>query len=339
MNEVGTKIGQQSIGFSQPPVIICGANIVGPEEGEGPLAAHFDWILDDTLFGEKTWEMAESKMLRETAKLVMEQVNLQPQDIDMFLAGDLLNQIISANFAARRLEMSFLGLFGACSTFAEAFLVGGMVVDGGFAQRVILGASSHHLSSERQFRFPVEQGVQRPATAQWTVTGSGVVLLEAQGEGPCLTQGTIGKVIDLGVSDLNNMGAAMAPAAADTILTHFQDTGTGPDSYDLIVTGDLGRVGYDALVELLKRRGYNLGDQLQDCGLLIYDLDRQDMHAGGSGCGCSAAVFTGYFLPKLKEKQYQNLLFVATGALMSPISSQQGESIPAIAHAIVVSTV
>jgi stage V sporulation protein AD len=338
VSEVGTKIGQQSIGFSQPPVITSGANIVGPEEGEGPLAEYFDWILDDTLFGERTWEMAERKILEETAKLALEQVNLQPQDIDMFLAGDLLNQIISANFAARGLEIPFLGLFGACSTFAEAFLLGGMLVDGGFAQRVILGASSHHLSSERQFRFPVEQGVQRAPTAQWTVTGSGVVLLEAQGEGPCLTQGTIGKVVDLGISDLNNMGAAMAPAAADTILAHFQDTGTNPDSYDLIVTGDLGSVGHDLLVQLLKRRGCNPGDKLQDCGLLIYDIERQDMHAGGSGCGCSAVVFTGYFLQKLREKQYQNLLFVATGALMSPISCQQGESIQAIAHAIVVSS-
>ncbi|MDD2555351.1 MAG: stage V sporulation protein AD [Syntrophaceticus sp.] len=335
---MGTKIGQQSIGFSQPPVIACGANIVGPEEGEGPLASCFDWILDDTLFGEKTWEMAERKMLEESAKLALQQANLQPQDIDLFLAGDLMNQTISANFAARGLEIPFFGLFGACSTFIEAFLLGGMLVDGGFAQRVILGSSSHHLSSERQFRYPVEQGVQRPPTAQWTVTGSGVVLLEAQGEGPCLTQGTVGKVVDLGISDLNNMGAAMAPAAADTILTHFQDTGTGPDSYDLIVTGDLGSVGYDALVQLLKRRGCNPGNKLQDCGLLIYDLDRQDMHAGGSGCGCSATVFTGLFLQKLREKQYQSLLFVATGALMSPISCQQGETIPAIAHAIVVSS-
>lgn len=335
---MGNKRGQQSVIFSQPPVITSGANIVGPEEGEGPLASYFDWILDEMLFGEKTWEMAERKMLEESAKLALQKIQLQPQDVDFFLAGDLMNQIISANYTARGLEIPFFGLFGACSTFVEAFLLGGMLVDGGFARRVLLGSASHHLSAERQFRFPVEQGVQRSATAQWTITGSGVLVLESDGEGPRVIKGTVGKVVDLGISDTNNMGAAMAPAAADTILTHFQDTGTNPDSYDLIVTGDLGSVGQAALMQLLKQRGYDPGKKLQDCGLLIYDTCKQDMHAGGSGCGCAAAVFSGLFLQKLREKQYQNLLFVATGALMSPISCQQGESIPAIAHAIAVSS-
>lgn len=335
---MGNKSGRQSINFSQPPVITSAANIVGPEEGEGPLVSYFDWILDDVLFGEKSWEMAERKILEESAKLALQKINLQPQDVDFFLAGDLMNQIISANYTARGLEIPFFGLFGACSTFVEALLLGGMLVEGGFAQRVLLGSVSHHLSAERQFRFPVEQGVQRSPTAQWTTTGSGAIVLESAGDGPRVNKGTVGKVVDLGISDVNNMGAAMAPAAADTILSHFQDTGTNPDSYDLIVTGDLGSVGQKALLQLLKQRGCDPGEKLKDCGLMIYDTCKQDMHAGGSGCGCSAVVFTGLLLQKLREKQYQNLLFVATGALMSPISCQQGETIPAIAHAIAVSS-
>jgi stage V sporulation protein AD len=335
---MGKKCGQQSINFSQPPVITSGANIVGPEEGEGPLASGFDWILDDPLFGEKSWEMAECKMLEESAKLALQKIELQTQDVDFFLAGDLLNQIISSNYAARGLEIPFFGLYGACSTFVEALLLGSILIDGGFAQRVLLSSSNHHLSAERQFRHPVEQGVQRLATAQWTTTASGALVLEMQGEGPRVNRGTVGKVVDMGVSDVHNMGAAMAPAAADTILTHFQDTETNSDSYDLIVTGDLGSVGQAALVDLLKQRGLDLEEKLQDCGLLIYDTGKQDMHAGGSGCGCAAAVFTGLLLQKLREKQYQNLLLVATGALMSPIISQQGESIPAIAHAVAVTS-
>jgi len=334
---MGNKCGEQSVSFSQPLVITSGANIVGPEEGKGPLASYFDLILDDMLFGEKSWETAERKMLEESAKLALRKINLQPQDIDFFLAGDLMNQIISANFAARSLGIPFFGLFGACSTFAEAILLGGILIDGGFARRVLLSSSSHNLSAEKQFRFPVEQGVQRSPTAQWTTTGSGAVVLETEGEGPRVSKGTVGKVLDLGVTDANNMGAAMAPAAADTILRHFQDTGTSPESYDLIVTGDLGKVGQKALLQLLRQRGCDPGDKMRDCGLLIYDLAAQDMHAGGSGCGCSAAVFTGFLLKKLREKEYQNLLFVATGALMSPLSCQQGETIPAVAHAVAVS--
>ncbi len=334
---MGKKLGQQSISFSQPPVITSGAAIVGPEEGAGPLAQYFDWVLDDTLFGEKSWEMAERKMLEESAKLALKKIDLQPQDADFFLAGDLLNQIVCANYSARGLEIPFFGLFGACSTFVEAALLGSMMVDGGFANRVLMGSSSHHLTAERQFRFPVEQGVQRPATGQWTVTASGALVLETQGDGPRIICGTVGKVVDMGISDMNNMGAAMAPAAADTLLAHFEDTGTQPDSYDMIVTGDLGKVGQKLLIELLKKRGCDPGTKLNDCGIMFYDTDQQDMHAGGSGCGCAAAVFSGYFLPKLREQEYKNILLIATGALMSPITCQQGESIPSIAHAVVVS--
>jgi stage V sporulation protein AD len=305
-------------------------------EGDGPLAAQFDWIMDDTLFGETTWERAESKMLRETAKLALRKINWQPQDVDFFLAGDLLDQIISANFAARGIEVPFLGLFGACSTFSEAIMVGSMLIDGGFAARVLLSSSSHHNTAERQFRFPIEQGVQRPPVAQWTVTGSGALALADQGEGPVVTMGTAGKVIDLGIVDPNNMGAAMAPAAADTLISHFQDTGTKPSTYDLILTGDLGTVGSDALKNLMRMRGYLLEDNYYDCGMLIYDLAGQDVHAGGSGCGCAASVFTGSIWRQLRAGRYRKVLLASTGALMSPTSSQQGETIPGIAHAVVV---
>ncbi|HAA90431.1 MAG: Stage V sporulation protein AD [Thermoanaerobacterales bacterium 50_218] len=333
---MGSKVGQHSISFSRPPVITVGTTIVGPIEGKGPLAQTFDWILEDLLFGEKSWEKAERKMLQESAKLALKKRNLQEQDVDFFLAGDLLNQTVSSNYAARCLGIPFWGLFGACATFVEAMLLGSMIIDGGFASKVLLAASSHHNTAERQFRFPTEQGNQRPMTSQWTVTGSGALLLEDNGEGPRITLGTVGKVVDLGISDVNNMGAAMAPAAASTLISHFQDTGTGPNSYDLILTGDLGKVGREVLKELLKKRGYLVEDNLNDCGLLIYDLEKQDMHAGGSGCGCCAVVFSGLLLSQLREKQFHKVLLVATGALMSPAIVQQGETIPGIAHAVVI---
>jgi stage V sporulation protein AD len=333
---MGQKLGRQSFRFTRPPVIAAAANIVGPMEGDGPLAAQFDWIMDDTLFGEPTWERAESKMLRESAKLALRKINWQPQEIDFFLAGDLLNQIISANFAARGIEAPFLGLFGACSTFAEAIMIGSMLIDGGFAARVLVASASHHNTAERQFRFPIEQGAQRPPFAQWTVTGSGALALADQGEGPVVTMGTAGKVVDLGISDPSNMGAAMAPAAADTLISHFQDTGTAPEDYDLILTGDLGTVGSDALKDLMRMRGYLLDGNYFDCGTLIYDPAKQDVHAGGSGCGCSAVVFTGSIWKQLNEGRYRKVLLMATGALMSSTSSQQGETVPGIAHAVVV---
>ena len=333
---MGQKLGKQSFCFTKPPVIAAAANIVGPMEGDGPLAAQFDWIMEDILFGELTFERAESKMLRESAKLALRKINWQPQEIDFFLAGDLLNQIISANFAARSIEAPFLGLFGACSTFAEAIMIGSMLIDGGFAARVLVASGSHHNAAERQFRFPIEQGVQRPPFAQWTVTGSGALALADQGQGPVVTRGTAGKVVDLGIADPNNMGAAMAPAAADTLINHFQDTGSAPSDYDLILTGDLGTVGSEALKNLMKMQGYLLEGNYCDCGTLIYDLARQDVHAGGSGCGCSSVVFTGSIWKQLNQGRYRKVLLEATGALMSPTSSQQGETIPGVAHAVVV---
>lgn len=334
--EIEKKVGQQSICFDKTIAITSSATVVGSMEGQGPLADNFDWVMDDLLFGEQSWEKAECKMLRESAKLALRKVNLQEKDVDYFLAGDLLNQLISANYAARGIATPFFGLFGACSTFVEAMLLAGILIDGGFARRVLIASSSHHNTAERQYRYPTEQGVQRPPYAQWTVTGSGSLLLEESGNGPKITMGTVGKVIDMGMTDVNDMGSAMAPAAADTILSHFQDTGTNPDCYDLILTGDLGAVGSNALINLMKQRGYLLGKNYKDCGILIYDLERQDAHAGGSGCGCSAAVFSGYILRQLWEKKYRKILFVATGALMSPTIAQQGETIPGIAHAVVV---
>lgn len=330
------KLGQQSVCFTKSIGITSSATVVGVMEGRGPLSHTFDWIIEDLLFGEQSWEKAECKMLRESAKLALRKANLQENDVDYFLAGDLLNQLISANYAARGISIPFFGLFGACSTFVEAILLGGILIDGGFAKRVLIASSSHHNTAERQYRYPTEQGVQRPPSAQWTVTGSGALLLEEKEGVPRVTMATIGKVIDMGLTDVNDMGSAMAPAAADTIISHFQDTGTNPGSYDLILTGDLGAVGSSVLLRLMKQRGYLLEENHQDCGLLIYDLEKQDVHSGGSGCGCSAVVFSGYILQQLWEKKYKKVLFVATGALMSTTSVQQGESIPGIAHAVVV---
>jgi stage V sporulation protein AD len=357
---MGEKVGRQSFRFHKPPLIAAAASIVGPLEGQGPLSGSFDWILDDILFGEPTWERAESKTLRETAKLALRKANLQPREIDFFLAGDLLDQIISANFAARGLDIPFIGMFGACATFAETMQVGGMLIDGGFAKRVVLASSSHHHTAERQFRFPIEQGVQRPPCAQWTATASGALVLTEEGSvatgsasgpgtasepgavsgpGARITLGTAGKVIDQGIADPNNMGAAMAPAAADTLISHFQDTGAKPGDYDLILTGDLGLVGSAALKEMMRMHGYLLEENYQDCGMLIYDLAKQDVHAGGSGCGCAAAVFAGCIIDRIRKGTCRRVLLAATGALMSPTSSQQGETIPCIAHAVMIEAV
>lgn len=335
MNNAVKKKGVQSIAFQNPPVITNWASMVGPMEGQGPYGNEFDWVLEDYLFGEETWEKAEAKMLRETVKMVVGKANLQLDSIEVLLAGDLLNQIISANFAARELKIPFLGLYGACSTMAEGMALGAMLIDGGFYHTLAVGVTSHHYTAERQFRFPTEQGTQRVPSAQWTVTGCGALIMQAQGSGPRVTAATVGKVVDLGQSDVNDMGGAMAPAAADTIVTHFKDMGRTPDYYDLVITGDLGKYGMALLESLCVKFDYPLGKRLTDCGVIIYD-PRQDAHAGGSGCGCSAAMFCGPFLNRMANRQYNKLLLVATGALMSPTTSFQGESIPCIAHAVAV---
>jgi len=330
----GRRIGKQTVKLQNPVNAVSAAAIVGPKEGKGPLGRYFDMIIDDELWGETSWEKAESKLTKETFSKIVTKARKSNNEINCIIAGDLLNQCIASSFGLREAGVSFLGIYGACSTMAQSIGIGAMMVDGGFADNVVCITSSHFCSAEKQFRFPLELGSQRPPTAQWTVTGAGGVLLSNQGTGPCITYVTTGKIVDMGIKDANNMGAAMAPAAADTIITHFRDTGLAPESYDLIVTGDLGIVGKSICDDLIKRQGYYISDRYNDCGVMIYDRERQDAHAGGSGCGCSASVLGGFLYGEMTKGSLNNILFVATGALLSPTSTQQGESIPCIAHAV-----
>ncbi|MDD2554698.1 MAG: stage V sporulation protein AD [Desulfotomaculaceae bacterium] len=328
-------MGMQTIAFQSPPVIISTGSVVGSREGDGPLAGTFDKVVADTYYGEKTWEKAEQRMMFDSMKKALQKANLQENDIDFMLAGDLLNQIISSTFTARSLGIPFLGLYGACSTMYESLAVGAMMIGGGFADRVLAGTSSHYCTAERQYRFPVEQGTQRPMTAQWTVTGAGSMILAKEGSGPVITHATIGRVIDMGQGDSQDMGAAMAPAAADTIARHFMDTGRTPEDYDLIITGDLATYGKRLTEELLKQKGYDISKRYTDCGILIYS-GSQDVHAGGSGCGCSAVVTCGYLMELLNSGRYRRILGIGTGALLSSCSLQQGETVPGIGHAVVI---
>lgn len=330
----GKRNGKQTVKFMNPPSIVSTASIVGPKEGQGPLRLYFDAVIDDEMWGEKSWEKAESKLVRETFSRILKKAGKSPGKVNYLIAGDLLNQCIASSFGLRESEIPFFGVFGACSTMAESMSLGSMLIDGGFADNVVCMTSSHFCSAEKQFRFPLELGSQRCPTAQWTVTGSGGALLSNQGTGPYVTYVTTGKIVDMGIKDANNMGAAMAPAAADTILTHFKDTGLMPGFYDLIVTGDLGLLGKNICEDMLKEEGYDISDRYNDCGLMIFDRERQDVHMGGSGCACSAAVFTGYICQEMSKGTFKNVLFVPTGALLSTTSSQQGESIPCIAHAV-----
>ena len=330
------RLGKQTIKLLDPPSIIATHSIVGPKEAKGPLAHCFDYLIDDDYFGEDSWEKAESKMIKEAVMAAIKKSGIDIGSIDYFFAGDLLNQIISSSFAARNLQIPFLGLYGACSTMAESISIGSMLIDGGFADNVVCATSSHFSSAERQYRLPLEQGGQRPPYSQWTVTGSGATVLSKTGEGPYITHVTTGKVVDFGIKDANNMGAAMAPAAVDTISAHFNETKRSPGYYDLIITGDLATIGKEITIELLKKEGYYVESIYNDCGCLIFDNIKQDTHAGGSGCGCSAVVLNGYLYKEMKKKRLNKILFIATGALLSPISSWQGESIPSIAHAIAI---
>lgn len=328
------RLGKQTVKLQNPPSIVSTGSIVGPKEGEGPLRLYFDAIIDDEMWGEKSWEKAESKLVRETLGRILTKANKTPNDVNYIIAGDLLNQCIAANFGLRESSIPFFGVFGACSTMAESVSIGSILIDGGFADNVVCLTSSHFCTAERQFRFPLELGSQRPPTAQWTVTGAGGVLLSNQGTGPYIGHITTGKIVDMGIKDANNMGAAMAPAAVDTILTHFQDTGLTPQSYDMIVTGDLGALGKQICDELLKEEGYDVGDRYNDCGLMVFDREKQDAHCGGSGCGCSAVTLAGYIYSEMTKGNLNNVLFAATGALLSSVSAQQGDSIPSIAHAV-----
>lgn len=333
------RLGKQTVVLENPPSIISTATIVGPKEGDGPLKDYFDLVLADDLWGEESWEKAEAKLQQEAVNLALKNAKLVPSQVDYLFAGDLLNQIISSSYAARQLKIPFFGLYGACSTKTESLSLGAMAIDGGFADTVVCVTSSHFSTAERQFRFPLEHGNQRPPTAQWTVTGSGASVLSSNGNGPYITHLTTGRIIDPGISNANNMGPAMAPAAADTIIQHFKDTGFKPDDYDIIITGDLATVGKDIAEELIIKEGYDVSNVFMDCGVEIFDAERQDTHAGGSGCGCSAVVFAGYLYKALKAGKLKRIMLVSTGALLSPTIIQQGESIPGIAHAVTISNV
>ena len=327
-------LGKQTVRLSHPPSIAAGACVVGKKEGEGPLRQWFDYISEDSYFGEKTWEKAESAMLRQCFSLACDKAKIAPSDVDFLFAGDLLNQCAGSSFALRDSGRPIFGLYGACSTMGESLSLAAMTVDGGYADFAAAMTSSHFCSAERQFRFPLEYGGVRTPTAQWTVTGAGALILSAEGPGPYVTHVTTGRIVDAGITDANNMGAAMAPAAYETIRTHFEDTGRTPDYYDAIVTGDLGMVGQDILRDLFRKDGVDLGILYMDCGMLIFDAAAQDVHAGGSGCGCSASVLCGHLLHCMTENRWPRLLFCATGALMSTTTAQQGESIPGVCHAV-----
>ena len=299
----------------------------------GPLSKYFDQTLDDEFWGEKTWEKAESKIIKETVNTVINKSGIPADEIDCMFAGDLLNQCISSSFGLRELSIPFFGVFGACSTFVESLSLGAIAVEG-FAENVLCATSSHFCSAEKQFRFPLELGNQRPPTSQWTVTGSGAAIVSKNGQGPYITHITPGKIVDMGIKDANNMGAAMAPAFADTLVAHFLDTGRNPSYYDAIISGDLGHIGKEIAIDIAKSQGYNIKSNYNDCGVLIFDKNAQDTHSGGSGCACCGTVFSGYFFKQLRDKKIKKILLIATGALMNSTSSQQGESIPGIAHAI-----
>ena len=331
------KLGRQTVALAHPPSVAGHANVVGKKEGEGPLADSFDQINQDDSFGEKTWEKAETAMQKLALSSALDKAGLSASALDYILAGDLLNQCIGSGFAVRGQDVPFFGLYGACSTMAESLSLAALLVDGGFAAHAAAMTSSHFCSAERQYRTPLEYGGQRTPTAQWTVTGAGAAILAREGPGPYVTHCTLGKITDKGITDTNNMGAAMAPAAYDTISTHLKDTGRAPSYYDLIVTGDLGNLGSELLLELLRQDGLELSNHT-DCGMLIFDPQSQDVHCGGSGCGCAASVLTGYLLNGMREGKWNNILFCPTGALHSPTSAFQGESVPGICHAIAIST-
>jgi len=328
------RLGGQTITFPTSPSVLGFATIVGQKEGEGPLGSFFDTIEADQMFGTTTWEKAESAMVSKTIAKCIEKSNISQDQINYILSGDLLNQCAGSNFGLRDTGIPYLGIFGACSTMAEGLSIGSMIVDGGFADKIMAVAGSHFCSAERQFRYPLEYGGQRPPSAQWTVTGCGAVIL-GHGEGPYITHVTTGRIEDKGIKDANNMGAAMAPAFVSTLKAHFEDTGRTPTDYDLILSGDLGLIGKQIATELMQKDGYDIRPNYNDCGVMIFDCKTQDTHAGGSGCGCSASVLCGNILPRLKSKELARVLFIATGALMSPTTTQQGESIPSIAHAVV----
>ena len=330
------RLGKSSIAFDNPPSITASSSVAGVKEGEGPLRNCYDEILNDDLYEEKTWEKAESKLQKSAVYHLLRKADMKADAVDYIFAGDLLNQCTGSHYAMKDMGIPFFGLYGACSTMAESSSLAAMAIDGGYADNCIAITSSHFCSSEKQYRFPLEYGGQRPPTSQWTVTGSGALMISSHGNGPYITHATTGKIIDMGISDANNMGAAMAPAAVDTITAHFKDTGFSPSDYDMIITGDLAQIGSDITRDLLCSSGFDVAKNYFDCGNLVFDAQAQDVHSGGSGCGCSAIVFCGHIMDKIKKGELERVLFVGTGALMSPLNLLQGENIPGIAHAITV---
>lgn len=327
------KYGKQSIFFHNPPHILAFASTAGNKEADGPFGKKFDITTNDVYWGEKTWEKAESKFVKEALIKALEKGNLNSDDVDYIFAGDLLNQCVGTSYGLKDFKIPYIGLFGACSTIGLSIKLAAMAIDGGFAKTAAASTSSHFCSAERQFRFPLEYGGQRPPSAQWTVTGSACVIVDSNYGSVRIECATSGKIVDLGITDANNMGAAMAPAAVDTMSVHFNDTKRTPQYYDAIFTGDLGRVGKAIVVDLMQKRGYDLSKNYFDCGELIFDAS-QDTHAGGSGCACSGLILCAHILPEMIKGNLKKVLFMPTGALMSPTIVQQGESISGVAHAL-----
>jgi stage V sporulation protein AD len=342
-NNQTKMVGKQSILYQNPPCILSAASIAGKKEGEGPLGSLFDVIEEDPLVGKKTWEEAESELMKKAAQKALEKAGLTNTDIRYLIGGDLLGQLIATSFGVGELDIPMLGIYGACSTMGEAMTIGSILVEGGFADRVIAITSSHFAGAEKQFRFPLDYGNQRPYSASWTVTGSGAVIIGDKSLAPKMDKAqivikgvTIGKIVDYGLKDSMNMGAAMAPAAFETIKQNLEDLGVQPSYYDKIITGDLGYVGKNILIDLLKEKNYDISGNHMDCGIEIFDKNNQDTHAGGSGCGCSAITFAGYILKQLQEGAWKRVLFIPTGALLSQVSFNEGNSVPGIAHAVIV---
>lgn len=323
----------RTIYFKNSPTIIGTCSCAGPKESTGAIGKFVDFKSADDMFGEKTFEKAETKMFYTAVKGVMDKLKLKDDDLDVFIAGDLLNQIVSATFTARNLDFGYLGVYNACATFTESLIVGSVLVDGGYVSKALCGTSSHFSSAERQYRYPLELGCTRPPLSQWTVTGAGACVLAKKSNGIKITCATIGKVVDFGVTDANNMGAAMAPSACDTIAKFFKDTGYLPEDFDLIVTGDLGTFGTRVVKDLLWEKGYDIRSRHVDCGELVYNIDERE-YQGGSGAGCSSLVFSSYLYRKMTDGELKRILLVSTGALLSTLTTQQGESIPGIAHAV-----
>ncbi len=339
------KLGKASMKPEQPVYILNSASVVGTKEGQGPLGLLFDKVGEEDMFGCATWEDAESTLQKEAIGLALDKAELKPEDISFIFAGDLLGQSIATSFGISTFQIPLLGVYGACSTCGESMIMGTMSIAGGFADKVVCVTSSHFASAEKEFRFPLEYGNQRPLSATWTVTGSGAFVLSGESEllhqtkrGPRarITGMTVGKITDYGLKDSMNMGACMAPAAASTLEAHFVDFASQPGDYDKIITGDLGKVGQRVLIDLLGEKGYDISEQHMDCGIEIFDPESQDTHAGGSGCGCSAVTLSAYILKQLEEHNWKKVLFMPTGALLSKTSFNEGKSVPGIAHALVI---